>query len=294
MKLSGFSFVRNAFLLSYPLEASIHSLLDICNEVVIAVGNSEDETEEYLESISNPKLKIIDTIWDSNLTHDGLIYSQQTNIALQNCSGDWCIYLQADEVLHENDYTTIINDINKANEDSKIDGLLFKYLHFYGSYDYVGTGRQWYRNEIRAFRNTRNIISWGDAQGFRKFVDSKTRKLNVIRTEAKVYHYGWVRPPKAQARKIIKTGEYYHSKKIEKQNYEEIQDFDYNTAYELVKFKGSHPKTMQKIIEADREWTKRFNPDNLKQKPLLMKILDNIEKNTGIRIGEYKDFKIIR
>lgn len=294
MKLSGFSFVRNAFLLSYPFEASIQSLLNICNEVVVVVGNSEDETEDYIKSLSNTKLKVINTIWDSDLTRDGLIYSQQTNIALQNCSGDWCIYLQADEVLHENDYNTIINDINKANENSRIDGLLFKYLHFYGSYDYVGAGRQWYRNEIRAFKNSGNIISWGDAQGFRKLVGHKTRKLNVIRTEAKVFHYGWVRPPKAQARKIIKTEEYYHSKKIENYKDDEIQEFDYCTAYDLVKFKGSHPKVMQNKIANDSEWTKRFNPNNLKQKPLLVKILDKIEEKTGIRIGEYKDFKLIR
>jgi len=294
MKISGFTFVRNAFLLSYPLEESIKSLLDICNEVIIAVGKSEDETLQFLLSLNNPKLLIIETIWDEKLNRNGIIYSQQTNLALDRCSGNWCIYLQADEVLHENDYQQIITDIQKADRNPIIDGILFKYLHFYGSYDYIGTGRQWYRREIRAFKNKKNIISWGDAQGFRKIVNNRYEKLKVIETQATIYHYGWVRPPKAQTRKIIKTNEYYHATKRNEKYEDSLPDFDYNTAYQLEKYNGSHPKTIQKRIEQDKVWTKYFNPYKLKKKPLLIKILDKIEKKTNYRIGEYKDFKLIR
>ncbi len=294
MKISGFSFIRNAFILSYPFEESLNSLFDICDEVVIAVGKSEDKTVEFIRSISNPKLKIIETQWDENLSYDGLIYSQQTNIALRNCSGDWCIYLQADEVLHEKDYQTIINDLRIASQDKRIGGLLFNYIHFYGSYDYIGTGRQWYKREIRALRNAKNIISWGDAQGFRKMKNNKPTKLNVIKTKANIYHYGWVRPPKAQTIKILKTNEYYHSTKTEQISDNQIQEFDYNTAYELELFKGTHPKYLRERIERDKSWTKKFNASKLKRKPIIMKILDIIEKQTGYRIGEFKDFRLLR
>ena len=29
-----------------------------------------------------------------------------------------------------------------------VDGLLFKYRHFYGSYDYVGASDRWYAHEV--------------------------------------------------------------------------------------------------------------------------------------------------
>ncbi|MBI3258528.1 MAG: glycosyltransferase [Ignavibacteriae bacterium] len=168
MKISGFSFVRNAVIFDYPVLESITSLLPICDEVIVAVGKSDDNTLELLQSLQSPKLKIIETLWDDSLRQGGKILADQTNVALAECTGDWCIYLQADEILNEEDYTIILSEITKADSNTKTDALLFAYRHFYGSYDYLGAGRQWYRQEIRAFRNTGKVISWGDAQGFKK------------------------------------------------------------------------------------------------------------------------------
>jgi glycosyltransferase involved in cell wall biosynthesis len=290
MKISGFTFVRNAVVFSYPLIESLSSLLPLCDEVIIVAGKSDDNTFEVLKSIQHPKIKIFETEWDMNLKKGGIIYSQQTNLALEKCKGDWCIYLQADEVLHEKDYDLILNDIQYINKNPDIDGMLFRYKHFYGSYDYIGVGRQWYRREIRAFRNSGNIISWGDAQGFRKEVGGKYEKLKAIQSEAEVFHYGWVRPPKAQSKKIRITGNYYHEHV--NNNIDEIgeTEFDYSSAYELTKFNGTHPAIMKSKIEADKIWTSKFQANKLKNRPFLYKLTDGIEKMTGYRIGEFKDF----
>jgi len=157
MIISGCTFVRNGFLLGYPVKESLQSLLSICDEVVIAVGNSEDDTLKYVQSLNDPKIKIIETIWDDSMREGGRILAQQTNIALEQCTGDWVIYLQADEVLNENDYALLKSSMLAANQRPEIEGLLFKYLHFFGDYAHIGMGRQWYRKEIRAFRNTGSI-----------------------------------------------------------------------------------------------------------------------------------------
>ena len=291
MKISGFTFVRNALLFGFPIYESIHSLLPLCDELIIAAGKSDDDTVTYLKSLQNKKIKIIETEWDNSLREGGLIYSQQTNIALNECKGDWCIYLQADEVLHEDDYDLIINEINSADSNPSIEALLFRYLHFYGSYDYIGTGRQWYRREIRAFRNTGNVISWGDAQGFRIKENDKFRKLMAKQTNARVFHYGWVKPPAIQNMKYNYTQMYYNKDvKFDLKSFDAEKYFDYNSAYELEEYHGTHPKIMSKRIEMDKEWTKYFDPSKLKKKPLLMKISDKIEKSTGWRMGEFKDF----
>ena len=62
MKISGCTFVRNGFLLGYPVKESLQSLHSICDEVVIAVGNSEDDTLKYVQSLDNPKIESETTI----------------------------------------------------------------------------------------------------------------------------------------------------------------------------------------------------------------------------------------
>ena len=290
IKISGFGFVRNAFEFGYPFEESLFSLEPLCDEIVIAAGKSDDNTVEYLQSLKLPKLKIIVTDWNDSPKLGGEIYSQQTNIALSHCTGSWCIYLQADEVLHENDKPLILDGIQRVDDNPDIDGLLFKYKHFYGSYDYIGVGRQWYRREIRAFRNTGNVVSWGDAQGFRIKNDSGFRKLKARQTNASIYHYGWVRQPRIQHMKMVITSGYYREHPDDSVENAGTAEFDYGTAYDLEIFKGEHPAVMKKKIETDKSWTKNFDPYKLSRKPFLMKILDMIEKLTGHRIGEYRDF----
>jgi glycosyltransferase involved in cell wall biosynthesis len=290
MKISGFTFVRNAILFSYPVIESIKSLLPLCDELIIAAGKSDDDTLDVLKSINNPKIRIIETEWDTSLKKGGLIYSHQTNLALEQCTGDWCIYLQVDEVLHDDDNELIIREIEKADKIKSNDALLFRYIHFYGSYDYTGFGRQWYRREIRAFRNTGNVVSWNDAQGFRKKTNKGFKKLRAYQTEARVFHYGWVRPPKSQFKKIKITQNYYKAHEDNQLNELENREFDYNSAYELEKYKGVHPKVMNEKIKNDFVWTSGFNPCKLKPKPFRVKLSDWTEKKTCWRIGEFKDF----
>jgi glycosyltransferase involved in cell wall biosynthesis len=288
MKISGFSFVRNAEVFDYPVLESITSLLPICDEVIVAVGNSDDQTLELIKSLNSSKITIINTVWDDSLRVGGKILADQTNIALHHCKGDWCIYLQADEILHEEDYPLILYGINQAHSKN-IDALLFAYRHFYGSYEYIGGGRQWYRQEIRAFRNTRNVVSWGDAQGFRKIIDGIPEKLTAKRTKARIFHYGWVKHPRIQQRKQQYFHKLWHSDEWMKNNIPSQDEFEYQ-CYQLERFIETHPQTMLKRIEQSKEWTQHFDPTRLKPKPFRMKVTDAIENLIGWRIGEYKNF----
>ena len=161
MTLSGFTFIRNGRSLGYPFEESLASLLRVCDDVTIAVGRSDDDTRDYVASLGDPRLRIIDTVWDDSLREGGRILAQQTDVALAGCTGDWCLYLQGDEVLHEADDARLRAEILRADGDPAIEALLFRWIHLFGSYDYQGVGRQWYRREIRAVRNTGKVMSWG-------------------------------------------------------------------------------------------------------------------------------------
>ena len=201
MKVCGFTIVKNAAKLYYPIKESILSILPLCDKFIIALGDcdSDDTTRELLESIGSPKIEIFDTVWDKTLQKGGKVLAVETNKAFDAIPAeyDWCFYLQADEVVHEEYHSEIKAAMEKYLNDTEVEGLLFKYRHFWGTYDYIGINRQWYRQEIRIIRNDKAIRSYGDAQGFRK----NDKKLKVAPINAYVNHYGWVRPPEIMSKK---------------------------------------------------------------------------------------------
>src|SRR5712664_1745817 len=97
--LSGFTIVRNAVKLDFPIVPAIRSVLEVCDEVVVNVGKSEDETRDLVTSIRDPRIRILDTEWD--FTRKNIMLSIETQRAMEACAGSWGIYIQADEVLHE-------------------------------------------------------------------------------------------------------------------------------------------------------------------------------------------------
>ncbi|MBK5271583.1 MAG: glycosyltransferase family 2 protein, partial [Bacteroidia bacterium] len=169
MKISGFSFVKNAIKYGYPVAESIRSILPVVDEMIICLGDSEDETDKLIESIGSDKIKIIRSVWDSSVREGGRVLAMETDKAMDATAtdSDWLFYIQADEVLHEQYYSTIVNAMERYRNNEGVEGLLFHYHHFYGSYKYIGDGRRWYSKEIRIIRNNKNIRSYRDAQGFR-------------------------------------------------------------------------------------------------------------------------------
>ena len=225
MKVSGFTFIRNAVKYDYPIVESIRSILSIIDEFVVLVGKSDDNTLALIESIDSPKIKIFSSVWDDTLRQGGRVLAVETNKAFQLIAtdSDWAFYLQADEVIHEK-YLPIIKKAMQDNlSDKEVEGLLFKYKHFYGSYDYIGDAARWYPHEIRVIKNKKNIYSYDDAQGFRK---NDNEKLNVKLIDAYIYHYGWVKEPKTQNKKREGFRKLYSIPNPE--GFKESNDFDYS------------------------------------------------------------------
>jgi glycosyltransferase involved in cell wall biosynthesis len=183
MKVSGFTFVKNAVKFSFPVVESITSILPICDEFIVSVGDSDDGTLELIQSINSPKIKIIRSVWDNSLREGGKVLAVETNKAFDAVlpDSDWAFYIQADEVVHEKYHAEIKAQMQRWKDNPEVEGLLFKYLHFYGTYDFLGDSRKWYRNEIRIIRNDKTIRSYKDAQGFRK----SDQKLKVKPMDAK-------------------------------------------------------------------------------------------------------------
>lgn len=290
MKVTGFTIIRNAIKFDYPVVEAITSILPICDEFVVAVGNSEDETLQLIKNINSPKIKIIETVWDDSLRQGGQVLAIETNKAFDAISKDtdWCFYIQSDECVHEKHLANIKQAMLKYKDDITVDGLLFNYTHFYGTYNYVGNSRRWYRKEIRIIKNDKSILSYKDAQGFRKTDNSK---LNVKQIDAEIYHYGWVKPPKAQQAKQENFHKMWHDDEWMKKNVAQVDEFDYSQIDSLEEFQGTHPKVFQNRVN-QANWNFKFDQSQIKL-GLKDKFLLSIEKATGWRVGEYKNYKVV-
>jgi hypothetical protein len=242
MKVSGFTFLRNARKLGYPFIASIRSILPIVDEFVVALGPSEDDTEQQLHALGEPKIRILATQWNERIRSDysvkGYVYGQQKSIALFNCTGDWAFYLEGDEVIHEDDLPTIRKAMEQRLDDERVEALAFDYLHFYGNANTYAWSPAWYRSEARIIRNT--IPGWGPEGLF--FVILQTHKRGryprAAHTGARIYHYGWLKTESQMDLKRSHNARFW-GKTPRATNYSDIDP------QVLMPFTGSHPKVVQ-------------------------------------------------
>jgi hypothetical protein len=312
MKISGFSFVRNGVKLYYPVAESIRSILPICDEFVVAVGrgDGDDTTRDVIEAIGDPKVKIIDTVWDEAHYDRGIVNAIQTDIAKQACTGDWLFYLQADEVVHEKHLPAIEARCRELLERREVEGLLFSYKHFWGDYRHFHGGHGWYPCEIRIIRNLPGIHSYESAQSFRYFDPYEhprqkggTRKLRVARVDAEIYHYGWVRPPRLMQVKRRALDTVHWGRKRAADYYEKAPKvFDYGPLDRLAVFEGTHPAVMKDMIAA-MDWKDKLqergtpNPyrEPHKHERLKYRLLSFIENRLlgGRRVGTFKNYILL-
>lgn len=289
MKVVGFSFINNAVKYNYPIVEALKSILPLCDEVIVAVGDSKDGTRELVAAV-DPKVTIIDTVWDDTIREGGRILAVETDKAFQAipADADWCVYIQGDEVLHEDGIPAVRTAMEKWLDHKEVDGLLLNYRHFYGSYEYVGAEGRWYRHEIRVVRNDKGIYSYRDAQGFRK---GNNEKLRVKPVNAFIHHYGWVQEPKVIKLKCIAKDKIMYNKEGDEENIVVPEDYTESLVNALEIYKGRHPKVMQPRVDA-QYWTFRydFSKSHLTFKD---KFKNLIEKLTGKRPFDYKNYRII-
>ena len=297
MKISGFSYVRNGIEYDYPFLESIQSILPICDEFIMVLGDSSDSSREAILNLGSNKIKIIDTVWDMNNRTGGKVFAQQANVGLDHITGDWAVHIQADEVVHENDLPKIVEAIKRFDSDPEVEGILQPFMHFWGSYDYVRTSRKVHKHEIRILRNNHFIRSFRDSQGFRKYsglvgyeAGEKGEKLRVKKIDAPVYHYNGVRRSEVQDKKIHTfVSMYTPEMAVSKESY---ASFNFNEVDRLEKFLGSHPAVMHNRI-ASFEQAFTIDPKQAKGRTT-DKIMQPIEDLLGIRFGEYKNYKLLK
>lgn len=255
MKVSGFTFIRNGTLLGYPFIESICSALPICDEFVVAVGNSDDDTLERIRAIGSDKIVIVETQWNELMQDRGFVYAQQKMIAQYNCTGDWAFYLEGDELLHEKDLPKIRAAMEQHLNNPEVEALAFDYHHFFGSPDWLATSPAWYRQECRIIRNT--IRSWAPDGLYFVVMDKnkKGRYPNAALVGVPIYHYGHVRSIAAMREKNQRVGKYW------KHDHPLFSGYQIDPQA-LTPFSGEHPAVIKSWLENEAEKDFIPNPDH--------------------------------
>lgn len=299
MRISGFSLACNAVKLDYPLREALESILPIVDELIVtlAPGDPDDDTRGLLESLHDPRIQIVEAEWSR--ASGPRVYSDLSNLALERCTGDWCLYVQADEVIHEDDHAIIRERCEELLDDRRVEAMLFDYLHFFGDYDHYQSGHGWYQQEIRLIRNGVGIRSVRDAQSFR-YPDQ--RRLTVARSKARIFHYGWVHHPRFMQAKVR---EFW----LQRKSPEEVEaemgatvEFDYGPLGRLPLYEGTHPAVMRERIAA-MDWADKLrlvDPPGLKRtqqhkdERLKYRVLTALTHMTGLDFNHHNHGKVLR
>lgn len=284
--ISGFTIVRNAVRLDYPIVPAIRSILDVCDEVVVNVGQSDDGTRELVAAIGDARVRILDTVWDFSRGSGTL--AVETDRAMAACRGTWGVYIQADEVLHESGATALRERLAEWDGDSRVEGLLVDYLHFYGDFDTIATDRHWYRREVRVVRLGRDIRSYQDAQGFR--VGAALRRVRARPTGARMFHYGWARAPQSKREKLVVSKEIFREQHDRMAAWAEQESLYWTPL--LRRFTGAHPFAAQAWVASRRAASagRAVGPRRLRLAHVRLYLSDWIERLTGARLFEYRNY----
>jgi hypothetical protein len=283
--LSGFTIVHNAVTLDYPILPAVRSLLDVCDEVVVNVGRSDDGTRELVASLDDPRVRILDTVWD--FSRGSGVLAVETGRAMAACRGRWGLYVQADEVLHERGAEIVREQVVEWDRDARVEGLLVRYLHFYGDFDTIATNRHWYRREVRCVRLDRDIRSYQDAQGFR--VGPGERRVRVRATGAVVFHYGWARPPGALRHKLAASRGIFTDAPDRTAARAGRERLEWTPL--LRRFTGQHPRAAESWVAERRDHTgPGVGPRHFRPAHVRFYLSDWIERLTGARVFEYRNY----
>lgn len=290
--LSGFTIVKNATVHEYPVEASLRSALGVCDDVVVNVGASDDDTLERVRAVRDAaeegRVRLMHRTWPDPSGTGLRELSRETNRALEACRHDWALYLQADEVLHEDDVPELRAALGRADRDPRAEGLLFDYLHFHGSPEWVLEGRRRYRREVRVVRRSAGVRSVRDAQGFRVGGEGG-RKPRVLRSGARIFHYSYVKSREALDAKR-RLGAVWEGRPAD-----DADPFVFYGYAGLRRFRGDHPSPVRPWLRS-REWP--FDPDEAEPPPLNLRTLkvrisDAVERWTGHRLFENRNWELL-
>ena len=268
--VSAFLISHQCLFLDFPIEAAIRSAAGFCEYIYINDGKSYDGTLDLLYSLQREygkgRIKIFERDWE----HTRKYWAEQKNFLIDKIHNDHYVFcLDADEVIHEKDISTLITLIL-----ADYNAISFPFIHFYGRPTHYIIGSSWYKRHTRLWKKSTGIrllhkggccaddVVWPD-----KYPAHLGRCFN---SEVPIYHYGNCRNPKAMGIKSKKADDLYqNSKDYINGSLPENRSFDYGFEnLKLNEFKHSHPKYIESWYEKHKNQPTKYRVEDEKYNKL--------------------------
>jgi len=191
--------IRNGLLQGYPFWESLSSALPFADEIVISEGFSTDDTYKYIMKFAEmhgDKVRVFRDDWKRHKSGCGEVITKISNIAMSRCDAEWIYYLQADEVIHEENAPFVRNIATYHSHE--FNAVSFPFYHFIDSWKPLEKGRA-YDEAIRMVKNDKAISLIGDGWNF----GGAIQPICPAGLSPKpIYHLGWVFPENCDVKRI--------------------------------------------------------------------------------------------
>ena len=277
MKISIYTFARNAIYYDYHIVDMLLHHLDFADEIIVNEGYSTDDTFNRIKRIDS-KIKIYKNKWDTANPIEWL--ARFKNEARKLCTGDWCILLDADEFIPEWEFSRIRCYLSNTNKVI----IPMKYVNFYGNYKVYNKNPKkynWPEYKYSIHKNISDLEIVGDGSNV-AFKDA-SRNVSSSKDESpyanerfECHHFGVVRKPARLREKwhsqALRDRGFYSKEK--KSRWDWVPGFVYN----LFPYKWTDPQYMDSLaiyegpyIKAVRDNPNEFVRDNFEIYEYLLK-----------------------
>lgn len=258
----------NVTIMDYPLEEAVYTALQICDEAVIVMGQSQDDTEQRVWSIFEGYEPGRVVMCKQYFVYDRGWQQRWWNFAVAQTDAEWLLWLDADEAIHEGK----VGKIHDLMEKPDCGLIRFPFLHFYATKDYA--------IRMPLVHNTRmgrrsigyRMVNWCTDQTPNNAACQVVFGLDGIEAnahswegeyiedvDAPIYHYGWCRDATALAISQVKHRAWYaDGGGLERGTIPMVRPHPFDVKGKLsngrlARWEGSHPAIMDKWFNDHRE-----------------------------------------
>lgn len=198
----------------YPIEAAIESVLPLPGEIVVNVDTLvQDGTLELVKELKkkDSKIQILETKWNHLRGPQGVLeLSEQANTAIDGCTNDWVLYLEADEGLHEKDFLFIKQIMEMASHQSlPITGITIPRLCFFGNLNTIRA--DWTIPIIRIFKKSRFKFNVDGNNPIPRDGGAITPTEILHQQTFYLYHYTRIGAPGVIGKRLKNLDSWFHS-----------------------------------------------------------------------------------
>lgn len=243
--LTGLTLIKDGDRLGYPWQLCIKNMAKVCDTIEVAVGNSSDDTVEQAlrltQEIRSPEIMLHLREWNMQNTGDGSELAKQANEALAHATGEWILYLQADEFIHEEDHQKL-RDLIEAQPEN-VDQIELYRTYFWGDLQTRAPQFEIYLG--RVFRNGRYSVG-GDGM----HIVPNRNSGSIVRSEIPIYHYSRIGDESIVTTRIRNLDQLF----LDTETINQFENFTYAelSEEELVSYTGTHPEGIKEFYSGER------------------------------------------